>query len=79
MKIFTASCIIITAFLVAWTRHRILEWQVWVSELETILFQESDVGTAADTQQLPLQIYRNRYKRTLKKSFQKISMKLYIL
>jgi hypothetical protein len=41
MKVFTASCIITTAFLVAWTRHRINEWEVWVSELETTLLSSS--------------------------------------
>jgi hypothetical protein len=55
MKIFTAGCIIITAFLVAWSRHRILEWERWISELERILFQQSDgaVTSVASFTDLP--------------------------
>jgi hypothetical protein len=46
MKVLTGGLIITTAFMVAWTRHRIIQWGKWVRNLEEeLLFttMESDV------------------------------------
>jgi hypothetical protein len=40
MKIFTAGVIIATAFLVAWTRHRVNEWESWTGSLNDNLLKE---------------------------------------
>lgn len=48
MRILTAGLIITTAFTVAWTRHRINQWQDWVRTLEEQLLWAPEAGIDGD-------------------------------
>mmetsp|Transcript_13275 Transcript_13275/g.24926 ORF Transcript_13275/g.24926 Transcript_13275/m.24926 type:complete len:367 (-) Transcript_13275:154-1254(-) len=68
MKIFTACTIISVAFLVAWIRHRIHEWEAWVQGLEGGLLQDPvqegiDVNTKT-FDQLPA-VVQNYFRKVL--------------
>jgi hypothetical protein len=53
MKILTAGIIIITAFLVAWTRHRVNEWESWVQDLKSHLIKEPVRKSNPESVELP--------------------------